>query len=229
MIFGGTVASTAPAISPPVQLDEILTFECAKHVIELIPEKRQQGPVFHRDGLVFTSINLANGEKIMIVNAGSGTFSVPLHGVGVNRVRFTIPANIQADMNSYYLGYLHGGSQNSRYYEFSAGKAPAGKDEIDFTNAVPRRAPDLMPHLEYAIFETIENTVKMVTGKKLDRHEIGILKAESCDHISRHSPTLARNMRYGLDVIGAILKAPAVKSVSSGRMPASLALRRSLK
>lgn len=230
IVFGGSAAVTAPLLTPPVALDEILTFECAKHVVELIPEKRQTGPVFHRDGLVFTSINSASGEKILIVNAGSGTFSIPLHGIGVNRVRFSIPATLQAHMTSYYLAYLHGGSQSSRYYEFSSGKAPAGKDDIDYTTVHPRRAEPLLPHLEYAIYETIENTLNMITRKKLDRHELGLLKAESCDHISRKSPTLARNIRYDLDVISAILKGPAVRMVSGGgRLPASASSRRSLK
>ena len=196
--------------------------------------------MFHRDGLVFTSINASNGDKLLIVNAGSGTFSIPLTGIGVNRVRFTIPANIQADFNSYYIAYLHGGSRNSRFYEFSAGKAPAGKDEIDYQTATPRRADTLLPYLEYAIFETIENTLTMITDKKIERHELGILKAETCDHISRKSPSLARNMRYDLDVIAKIIKGPQFKprpiisvarvtSGSGGRMPASLGSSRIFK
>lgn len=229
------MASTTTAITPPVSLDEILTFECAKHVINIVPEQRQLGPVFHREGLTFTSINAINGEKILIVNAGSGTFSIPLVAAGVNRVRFTLPSRIQADMVSYYISYLHGGSRNSRFFEFSAGKAPTGKDEIDYTSVIPRRANNLLAHFEYAIFETIENTLTMITDHRIDRAEVGVLKAESCDHISRNSPTLAKNMRYDLDVIAALIKPPPPRplkpSISiaknsapvGGRGPASVA------
>ena len=231
LIFGGVVVTTTPIEMPAVGLDEILTFECAKHVIGLIPVDYQQGPVFHRDGLVFTSINAANGDKILIVNAGSGTFSIPLAGTGVNRLSFTIPARIQGDMNTYYLAYLHGGSRNSRFYEFSSGKAPPGKDEIDFQTTNPKRAGTLLPYLEYAIFETIESTLTLLTDKKIERHQLGIIRPESCDHISRQSPALARNIRYDLTVIAAIVKGPkpqpkfnvAARASGSGRMPASIA------
>lgn len=232
MIFGGSVAAgPGPMIiTPPVALDEILSYECAKHVTDLIPEKRQKGPVFHRDGLVFTSIFAAGGEKILIVNAGSGTFSVPLHGMGVNRLRFRLPANVQGDMTTYYLGYLHGAGTNARFYEFSSGRAPAGKDDLDFTVVTPKRAINLLPHMEYAVFETIEHTLSMVTGKRIERHELGMLKPDVCDHIARKSPGLARTMRYNLDLISAIIKGPKVQSLAGGgRMPASAEFLRALK
>ncbi len=221
-IFGGAVATTAPTIAPP-SLDELLTYECAKSVADVVGNGPQIGPVFAHGGLAFTSIANARGEKMLIVDAGVGVFSVPLNPAGVNRLRFSIPINGKGESRSFYLGYIHGDRYRSRMIEFSADRAPDGRDDIDYQAVPVRRAENMLPHLEYAIFLTTQATLSAVADKRVTRQDLNVINTESCDHMARRSPALARNLQYDFARITLEIMGPKklASSTSSGRSPAS--------
>lgn len=214
-LFGGVV-STTPATHTPASIDELLTYECARQIVDLIPLQNQSGPVFFREGVLISSVSTVRGEKLLIVNSGSGTYAVPLFGLGVNRLRLKLPG--VGDEKILYASYTHGGSRDSRLFEFSVGRAPAGKDEMDYQDSPVRRAEDLLGHFEFNVFETIEHILTQITAKKIPRHELGLVKVNACDHIGRRSPALARTIRYDLDMVAAVLNG----GTRSNRMPASV-------
>lgn len=221
LLFTGKVVTVPEAIQP-ASIDELMTFECARQVVELIPENSQTGPVFLRDGVLISSTDTSRGEKLLMVNAGSGTFAVPLFGLGVSRLHFKLPAINEE--RSYFISYSHGGGGNSRLYELTVGRPPGSKDETDFELSRVRRAPDLLPHFEFALYETIERIVTHITDKKIPRHELGLLRPNVCDHISRRAPALARIIRYDLDMIATVIQGPMTpQQKASVRAPASVA------
>jgi hypothetical protein len=222
MLFGmGSAGVSVPVALEPASLDEMLTYECAKHIVDLTPIQFQNGPIFYREGVLMSSVNTARGDKLLIVNAGSGTFAVPLYGSGVSRVTFSIP--MQGQLKALFISYSH--DRESRLFEFSQDHAPAGKDHGDFKVSHARRATELLPHFEFALFETLETLVARVTAKKVQHHEMALPNVAMCDHISRRSPALARTLRYDLGLIASVLQSemPAANP-TPGRMPASLAL-----
>ncbi len=221
LLFGGSLATTTPAPSyAPASVDELLTYECAKSVADVVGNGPQIGPVFHQGGLVFTSISNAKGEKMLIVDAGVGIFSIALQMTGVSRIRFSIPISKNGQSRNFYLGYIHGDRYRSRMIEFSADRAPDGRDDIDYHPAPIRRAGNLLAHLEYAIFQTTQNTLGAVADKRVTRQDLNVIKTESCDHIARRSPALARNLQYDFSLITREIMGP--KRLASGRMPASV-------
>lgn len=219
LIFGSTVATTppTPVYAPPV-LDELLTYECAKSVADVVGNGPQIGPVFSREDLVFTSISGARGEKLLMVDAGSGIFAINLNAVGVNRIRFTIP--VGGEKRNFFLGYIHGDRYRSRMTEFSSGRAPMGRDDIDYQSVSIRRAENLLPHLEYAIFQTTQATLSAIAEKRVTRQDLNVIETRSCDHISRRSPALARNLRFDFALITREILGPN-RLASGARMPAS--------
>jgi hypothetical protein len=220
-LFGSTAVVSTPVPPQPASVEELLSYECAKQIVDLIPIQFQSGPVFYREGVLVSSINTARGEKLLIVNSGSGTFAVPLFGLGVNRVQFRIPDG-GAD-TPIFLSYIHGGSRDSRLFEFSKQRPPPGKQEADYQSTPARRAEDLLPHFEFAVFETLEHMLTNITEKKIVRHDLGLVRTNACDHIRRRSPALARTIRYDLEVIAAVIQGPITPQQRAMRVPASVA------
>lgn len=221
LIFGGvTVTSPLPSYPPPT-LDEILTYECAKAVADVVGNGPQIGPIFSQEGLVFTSVANARGEKVLIMDAGVGVFSVPLSGVGLSRVRFTIPVDNKNTHRTFYLGYIHGDRYRSRTTEFSIDRAPIGRDELDYSDVPIRRAESLLAHLEYAIFQTTQNTLSAVSEKRVTRQDLNVVNTESCDHMARRSPALSRNLQFDFALITREIMGPKKVASEGGRMPAS--------
>ncbi len=219
------MVATVPAANyAPATLDEILTYECAKSVAGIVNGgiNPQIGPVFYQDGLVFTSLSNSRGEKMLVVDAGMGIFTIPLNAVGVNRMRFTLPINSHGETQTYFLGYIHGERYRSRALELTIEKAPIGRDDLDYQRAHITRSENLLPHLEYAVFQTTQTMLSAISAKRLTRQDLNIAAVESCDHISRRSPSLARNMRFDLEVIVREILGPKSVAAGGGRMPASV-------
>jgi hypothetical protein len=229
-IFGSTLMMAQTLPSKPVYslatLDEMLSYECAKSVTAMLYPLDQTGPLFFDHGLVFTSIDTSASHPLLIFSAGTGLFSVPLEGAGVNRIRFTIPAQATGQMKTFYLSYLHGGQSRSRIFEFSEGRAPMGKDDLDFSEVAPKRAENLLGHFEYAIYTTAELTLAGLTEGRLNRDQLKRHRAENCEHIQKKSPQLAQNLKRDLDVIEMIVLGPQPKVEPAVRMPASIAARK---
>jgi hypothetical protein len=150
LIFGGSLmmAQTLPATHnakyPLASLDEMLSFECAKSVGGMLYPADQNGPMFFDGGLAFTSVDTATSHPILVISSGSGIYSAPLEGAGVNRVRFTIPAGVSGTDKTYYLSYLHGHQARSRVFEFTTGRPPLGKDELDYVHVPLKRNEPLL-------------------------------------------------------------------------------------
>jgi hypothetical protein len=230
-IFGSTLMMAQTLPSKPVYslatLNEMLSFECAKSVTGMLYPLDQTGPLFYDHGLVFTSIDTNASHPLLLVSAGTGIFSVPLEGAGVNRVRFTIPAQTNGETKTFYLSFLHGNQSRSRVFEFSEGRPPMGKDELDYNQLTPKRAENLLSHFEYAIYTTAEVNLAALTEGRLNRDQLKRHRAENCEHIQKNSPQLAQNLKRSLDVIEMIVLGPQIKDAGPVRMPASIAVRRS--
>jgi hypothetical protein len=212
-----------------VSLEEVLSFECARRVAAISPEDHQIGPVFQRAGIVVTSIGAASGERFLIINGGAGVYSARLLGVGVNRIRFSVPTNVATAPRTYFLAYLHGGSADSRMFELAPEQPPSGREETDYLEVTLARAENLLPHFEYNIYETVEQTLHQITNRRIGRGELGSSTPDVCDHITRKSPSLGRTLRYDLEMIADFVRGPKTRAGSvalnrsmGGRAPASL-------
>lgn len=230
-VFQGILALSAYGNNYPnqesgsaVNLDELLTYECARHMATFVDSIKRVGPVFSEGLLVFTSIEAQNRSRVLIVNAGSGIYAVPLSHIGINRIRFDLPTLDSTGTKSFFLSYLHDGSGHSRYFEFSMLRPPQGRDELDYSFMQPQRAQYMLPNLEYAIYETSENAVAAATDKKLDTNKIYVTRP-NCEHISRKSPALARNIKRNLDMLNILTSRPAFVN----RMPANIGSIKSIK
>lgn len=212
------------SVQAPAKLDEILSHECAQSVSSLLSPGDQHGPVFYDGGLIFTSIETSNFLPLLIVSTGNGIFAVNLEGVGTNRIRFTLPT--KNGNRTYFLSYLHGTQTRSRVFDFSIDQPPRGKEEFDFNNVRALRNEALLAHLEYAIYQTAESTLANLTEGRVHRDQFRHARAESCEHIVRKSPQLARNIKRNLDVIEMIVLGPEPKGHKPTRMPASIAARK---
>ncbi|MGZ3723764.1 MAG: hypothetical protein ACXVA9_12565, partial [Bdellovibrionales bacterium] len=71
------------------------------------------------------------------------------------------------------------------------------------------RADNLMAHLDYAIHETAEATLSAITEGRVTRSQMLRHKVENCDHISRQTPSLAKNLRHNVDMLDLIVMGPA--------------------
>lgn len=214
----GRSASIQPA-SSHVGVEEILSYECARSITTIVDPIDQMGPLFSEGLLVFTSLEAQDASKILLVNAGYGNYAIILEGKGVNRIRFEVPTVDSGPGKVFYLSYFHGGTLRSRYFEFSEGRPPIGHDELDYSLVSPRRADNLLPHLDYAIHETAEATLNAITDGRLKRSQLMKHRIEGCDHISRQSPGIAKNLRHSLDLLDIIVMGPS-------RVPASVASKR---
>jgi hypothetical protein len=227
------VAQLPDPMHTQASMDELLSYECGKSVAGMLYPEDQAGPVFSVSDLVFTSIEASDNSRFLIVSAGDGVYSIPLERAGVNRLRFSIPAHGTTKPKEYFLGFLHDSVTRSRFFDFSAERPPLGKEEIDYAYVVPRRADQLLPNLEYNIHETAEGMLLSLTEGRLDRSQIISQKAHNCEHITRKSPSLGRNLKRNLDVVEKIVIGPKSKPARAiaaraivtrpSRAPASLA------
>ena len=208
-IFSGTAMIAQPLMTPARPgLDEILAYECAKGVSDILSRKDQSGPLFYDSGLVFTSIEDSRGSPIIIVSSAVGMFSLPLESAGVNRIQFQLASD------SYFMSYLHGTQTRSRVFDFGRGRPPAGRDETDYQRVQPTRAPELLAHLNYATYATSEEVRSALTNGTLLRGQIKRQRIQSCAPIAGQSPELARSLKRNMDVVEMMVHGP-------GRMPAS--------
>lgn len=219
------VSSTAVSTTVvPVKSDEILTYECARNVSTMVETNPQLGPVFSEGLLVFTSIETQGGGKSLIISAGGGTYAIELKHEGVNRLRFELASQASIKPKVFFLTYVHDRIFRSRYFDFSMGRPPAGRDDLDYDFAKVRRAEYMLPHLEYAIYETSVNVLDAITDGRVKREQMNKHKAENCEHLTRKTPGLARNLRHNLDVLELIVLGPPKPASrgASSRMPASV-------
>jgi len=231
LFFGGSliVAQTLPPdpLYIRASMDELLSYECGKSVAGMLPAREQTGPVFSDHGLVFTSIEAADTSRLLVLSAGAGTYSVRLEKAGVNRIRFAIPVKGAGGTQTYFLSYLHDPVSNSRVFDFSSGRPPLGKDETDYALLNVRRADHLLPNLDYSIHETAESLLAALTEGRLRRDQVLRQKAENCEHITRKTPVLGRNLKRNLDVVEMIVMGPKLAGPKlagpklAGRKPAS--------
>ena len=218
----GAPADVSKKLLAPASVDELLTYECARSVAARTEVAEQIGPLFSDQNLVFTSVEGQDGNRILVLNAGGGTFTTPLEGQGVNRLRFALPVLAGGEPKVFYLSYLHGGQVRSRYFEYSEDTPPTGRDETDFVWVTPIRAENLLPHLDYAIFRTAEATVDALSEGTMARDRILRPHVENCEHISRRLPSLARHLKINLDRLDQVWAGPV-----RVRLPASLSASRS--
>ncbi|HMN69229.1 MAG TPA: hypothetical protein PKC28_11870 [Bdellovibrionales bacterium] len=221
-LTGGSFAVVPPSFTPNrlPTVDEILSYECGQTVASILELYDQVGPTFFGRGLVFASIENTQGSPLLMVSGGAGLYSVPLSAVGVNRLRFLLPTNRALVPRAFYLSYMHGGPSRSRVFELSDGRAPHGKDDLDFIEVLPARAEALLPHWDYAIFQTAENTIAALTGKKLAGEQIQHRSKEGCEHLDRRSPSLAKSLTHslnGIDLLAFGSPRVASRAPASGR------------
>jgi hypothetical protein len=210
--------------SSGVAVEEILSYECARSIATIVTPSEQTGPLFADGRLIFTSLEAQDSSLMLLVNAGYGNFVINLERNGVNRIRFEIPSEANAAPRTFFLSYMHGGVLRSRYFEYAEEHAPAGRDELDYSLVNARRADNLVPHLDYAIHETAEATLSAITEGRVTRSQMLRHKVENCEHISRQSPSIAKNLRRSVDMLDLIVMGPKVNStkVAGERMPASI-------
>jgi hypothetical protein len=214
-------------------LDELLSYECARSISTMVRASAQTGPVFS-DGLItLTAVEARDSSLILILNAGAGTYAVPLEHEGVNRLRFYLPTHLAGGARPFYVSYMPAErGYPARVLELSMNRPPNGKDDLDYTAVAVSRADKMLEHYDYAIFATVGNMLNALTEGRVTRGEFERQKPENCEHISRTSPALARTIRRELDVVEMMVVGPkpAPKSdvalSTSDRMPASADARR---
>ncbi|MBX3020210.1 MAG: hypothetical protein KF799_00915 [Bdellovibrionales bacterium] len=215
--------AVATSVAAQTNSDELLSYICARNVSTIVERGQQVGPVFSEGPLVFTSTEVQGGGKFLILSAGSGTYTLALPNAGVNRLRFQLPTQSSPKPKIFYLSYVHDGVFRSRYFDFSADKPPIGRDELDYDLASVRKADYMLPNLEYAIYETSENTLTAITDGRVKRDQMNKHKMENCEHISRKTPGLARNLKHNLDVLEMIVIGPKEgRPRAASRLPASV-------
>ena len=213
----GTAAATHPQTQNPIDVDDLLSYECARSVAGMLEPDDQSGPLFVREDLVFTSVQAKDGSKLLIVNAGSGTYALPLGNSGVNRIKFSIPARDADAQKKYYLTYLHDEAKRSRVFEFATLGPPGNKVEADFKTAKANRADELLPNLEFKIHETAETVLALLAEDRLDRRNLKSHKAEHCEHIARRSPALGKILKRNLDVVAAMVVGAGSRAPASAK------------
>lgn len=216
-------ATSMPIEKPAkVTVEEILSYDCAKNIAGVLTPSDQVGPLFTAGSLVFASLEAQDSSKLLMVNAGSGNFVILLENAGVNRIRFEIPVAGKARASMFFLTYMHGGAMRSRYFDFAEGRPPIGKDELEYSYVVAKRADHLQAHLNYALHETAEATLAAITDGRVDRSKLMRKQVEGCESIDRQSPSVARSLKYNLDQLDLIVSGP---TGTGGRMPSSVSTR----
>ena len=214
-VFFGSTLIVAQSLPDPMQtqtsIEELLSYECAKSVATMLYPPEQMGPVYSAEGLVFTSLEAQDRSPLLIVSAGQGTFAIRLDQGGLNRVRFKIPMHNSSRATEFFLSFLPDPVTRSRVFDFSAGRPPLGKKDSDYRFVAPYRAEGLLPNLEYKIHETAEFMLASLTEGRLARGQVVRQKADNCEHITRKSPALGRNLNRNLAVIEKIVIGPKSK------------------
>lgn len=211
------LTASAPAPSEVmVSPAEASSYRCGRDVATIVGHGLQTGPLFSEEDLVFTSLVARDGSRLLVVDDGGGIYSVRLGRQGVNRLRFTLPGRGEA--RRYFMSYAHDDVFRSRLFEFSVGRAPAGRDELDFEPVAAVRTPALLPHFEYAIFATSENALAAITDGRVPRAELNRHRVRDCDHLSGR---LARVLKHNLDTLEMIVVGPTPPTVAPARLPAS--------
>lgn len=228
-VFGGSLmmANPVPVAPPliyvPATVEELLSYQCGRDVSSMLSGPDQPGPVFSSGLLILTSTEARNGDRLLIVNAGAGTFVLPLAVEGVNRLRFTIPTQTAPEPREFFLSYVHGyRGTRSRIFESSINSAPMGKDILDYTPVHPARAENMREHLDYGIFQTASNMVSALREGRLERQLLQRGRAENCEHITREQPAVGRILRASLDQMENIYKGSRGERPAKLRMPASM-------
>lgn len=196
----------------------MLSYACARSLASILDHETQMGPLFVEGKLIFTSLDAQDNSKILLVNAGAGNFVVPLVGQGVNRIRFDLPVAGERMPRRFFLSYMHGERMRSRYFEFSEEHPPIGKEATDFQNVKVSRAQNLLPHLNYAIYETTDVAISALTDGSIGRGRLQGHKIERCDELARQSPRIGQLFKRNVDMLE--IFATGVHSAS--RMPASI-------
>lgn len=207
--------ASAPAPSE-VMLNpaELSSYRCAREVATIVGHGQQTGPLFSEDDLVFASLVARDGSRLLMLNEGAGTYVVRLARQGVNRVRFTLPG--RGEPRTYFMSYAHDDVFRSRLFEFAIGRAPAGREALDFEPVSVIRAPSLLPHFEYAIFKTAENALSAITNGHVSRAELNRHRVRECEH-------LARALKPNLDMLEMIVVGPTPPvTAAPDRLPASV-------
>jgi len=219
------ISSVTLAVAHPIPeasrftVDDVFSYDCAHSVVTMVKTTEPMGPLFSEGELLFTSLVASDGSLLLLVNAGLGTYSIPLEKSGVNRIRFELSTRSSRTPKKFYLSFMHGQTLRSRYFEFSSGIAPYGKDDLDYTSLNPVAAPGLKPHLEYAIHETATHLLDAITTGKLSRQNYRGHAAENCEVIYRSSPKLAKTLKRNIDELEMLMIGPKLQS---SRMPASV-------
>ena len=214
-----TRSLTAEPEVAKIGVDEVLSYECARDVTGLVSGGEQLGPLFREGALVFWSITNADQKPVLLVDAGTGLYTIDLGHLGINRVRFELPTGHVDQRRTYFLSYLHDSAIRSRYLEFAVGAPPVGHYDLDYLITIPRRAENLRAHLDYAIFETSENTLNAIASGRLPRERLTREPVRNCEHLTRDNPTLAKRLMRNLDEVELIASGPVKPST---RMPASV-------
>lgn len=213
-LFFGAAVVIAPLPDPmrtQASMQELLTYECGKSVAEMLAPEEQAGPVFAVEDLVFTGVEASDNSRMLIVTAGDGAFAIPLVRAGVNRIRFSLPTRGADKRKEFYLGFLYDSVTRSRFFDFAADRPPMGKEETDYAEVQPQRSENLLPNLEYKIHETAEGMLASLTEGRLSRKHVISQKADNCEHITRKTPALGRNLKRNLDVVEQIVLGPQTK------------------
>ena len=205
----------------PADPEEAFIYQCARGVSTMVELNQQQGPVFAVGDLVFTSVEDLNSRRLLILNSGSGIFTVPLARSGVNRLRFRLPGSQQATSKEFFISYSHGGRLRSRYFEFATTEPPPGHDQMDYDHVAPKRSRELVRHFEHAIFETTENHLSLISEGRIDRQNWSRRKVEGCENLVKKNTGLADQLRRNLDVFEMIVLGPVPKKIPD-RLPASV-------
>ena len=205
-----------------VSVEEILSYDCAKNIAGVLSPADQVGPLFANGSLVFAALETRESNKILLVNAGQGNFAVALENNGINRIRFEIPVVGKNKARMFFLTYLEGGAMRSRFFDYSEGRPPIGKDELEYAYVVAKRANHLQTHLNYALHETAEATLAAITDGRVDRSRLVRKQVDGCESLDRQSPSIARSLKYNLDQLDLIVSGPVS---TGGRVPASLRTR----
>jgi hypothetical protein len=220
LISGISLVVAQPLPDPAhFTVDDVFSYDCARSVATMVKTEEPVGPLFSEGPLLFTSLTANDGSLILLVNTGLGTYSLPLERKGVNRIRFEMITRDSRTPVKFYLSYMHGEAMPSHYFEYSSGVAPYGKDDLDYTFLTPVPAPNLKPHLEYAIHETATHILDAITAGKVTRKQYQGHTTDNCEVLYRSSPKLAQTLRRNIDELEMLMIGP--KSGST-RSPASV-------
>jgi len=198
--------------------EEALSYRCARDVATIVGHGQQTGPLFSEDTLVFASVVARDGSQVLMVNDGGGTYVFRLPRQGVNRLKFSLPQ--PQNSRTYFISYAHDEFLRSRLFEFSVGRPPAGREDMDFEPVQPMRSPALLPNFEYAILQTSEAALDAITEGRVPRADLNRHRVRDCDHLNKRAPVLARGLKHNLDMLELIVVGPTPPATA--RLPASV-------